>query len=73
MRVSVVLVIKLYSSHPMIPQTKSPALNSGCPESNTFATHTQKLPAYKDIYIYIYMFSLKLENKLQAHYHMHTA
>ena len=59
----------------MIPQTKSPALNSGCPESNTFATHTQKLPAYKYIYIYIYiyMFSLKLENKLQAHYHMHTA
>ena len=72
MRVSVVLVIKLYSSHPMIPQTKSPALNSGCPESNTFATHTQKIACIY-IYIYIYMFSLKLENKLQAHYHMHTA
>ncbi|KAJ0624078.1 hypothetical protein HanIR_Chr01g0039301 [Helianthus annuus] len=28
----------LYSSHPVIPQTKSPFLNFECPESRTLAT-----------------------------------
>ena len=33
-----VAVIRLYSSHLVDPQTKSPALKSGCPESKTLAT-----------------------------------
>lgn len=31
-------VSKLYSSHPVLPQNKSPFLKSGCVESKTFAT-----------------------------------